>query len=171
MTMCQHVCIYADMYACMLAYMHACECICIYANIYTSMQVFMHICQHVCIYGDMYAYIYIHIYICTRHDSMTADSDEDEERRSDKGRPRARGSDASSRFAISPTVACSSDLTRLACLWLQQEMCGRRPAKIDPFAWACHGPQLPAVRQAETAAKSPRVQGGTRKGADENEGV
>ena len=37
-----HTCIYDDMYACMLAYMHACTCI--YANIYTSMQVFMHIC-------------------------------------------------------------------------------------------------------------------------------
>ena len=26
-----------------------------------------------------------------------------------------------------------SDLTKLACLWSQQELCGRRPAKFDPF--------------------------------------
>ena len=33
---------------------------------------------------------------------------------------------------------CSQDdLTKLACLWSQQELCGRRPAKIDPFEWAC----------------------------------
>ena len=31
------------------------------------------------------------------------------------------------------------DLTRLACLWSQQELCGRRPAKYDPLKWACKG--------------------------------
>ena len=29
------------------------------------------------------------------------------------------------------------DITKLACLWSQQELCGRRPAKCDPFEWAC----------------------------------
>ena len=29
------------------------------------------------------------------------------------------------------------DHTKLACLWSQQELCGRRPAKFDPFEWAC----------------------------------
>ena len=39
-------------------------------------------------------------------------------------------------------AATTSELTRLACLWSQQELCGRRPAKVDPFAWACHGTNL-----------------------------
>ena len=26
---------------------------------------------------------------------------------------------------------------KLACLWSQLELCGRRPAKIDPVKWAC----------------------------------
>ena len=34
-------------------------------------------------------------------------------------------------------TATASDLTCLACLWAEQELCGRRPAKCDPFAWAC----------------------------------
>lgn len=42
-----------------------------------------------------------------------------------------------------PTDGChDGDLTRLACLWSQQELCGRRPAKVDPFAWACHEPNI-----------------------------
>ena len=36
-----------------------------------------------------------------------------------------------------PTAVTAGDLTRLACLWSQQELCGRRPVKVDPFAWAC----------------------------------
>ena len=32
-----------------------------------------------------------------------------------------------------PIVATTGSLTRLACLWAEQELCGRRPAKIDPF--------------------------------------
>ena len=31
--------------------------------------------------------------------------------------------------------APTDDLTRLACLWSQQELCGRRPAGVDPFTW------------------------------------
>ena len=34
------------------------------------------------------------------------------------------------------------DLTRLACLWSQQELCGRRPKGVDPFEWVCHGPNV-----------------------------
>ena len=41
-----------------------------------------------------------------------------------------------------PTAVTTGDLTRLACLWPQQELCGRRPAKVDPFAWACREPNL-----------------------------
>ena len=41
-----------------------------------------------------------------------------------------------------PIVVTTGDLTRLACLWSQQELCGRRPAKVDPFAWACHEPNI-----------------------------
>ena len=41
-----------------------------------------------------------------------------------------------------PIAATTGDLTRLACLWSQQELCGRRPAKVDPFAWACHEPNV-----------------------------
>ena len=37
-----------------------------------------------------------------------------------------------------PIAATTGDLTRLACLWSQQELCVRRLAKVDPFAWACH---------------------------------
>ena len=39
-------------------------------------------------------------------------------------------------------TATASDLTRLACLWAEQELCGRRPAKCDPFAWACREKNL-----------------------------
>ena len=58
------------------------------------------------------------------------------------GRPRPMGSDVISNVATPPTAASDDDLTRLACLWSQQELCGRRPVKMDPFAWACHEPNV-----------------------------
>ena len=52
------------------------------------------------------------------------------------GQPRCReaaGKEPRKRAAATE----KGDLTRLACLWSQQELCGRRPAKYDPFKWAC----------------------------------
>ena len=52
------------------------------------------------------------------------------------GQPRCReaaGEEPRKRAA----ATAQGDLTRLACLWSQQELCGRRPAKYDPFKWAC----------------------------------
>ena len=44
--------------------------------------------------------------------------------------------------AHQPVAATAGDFTRLACLWSEQELCGRRPVKVDLFAWACHEPNL-----------------------------
>ena len=58
------------------------------------------------------------------------------------GRPRPEGRDVIPDVLPPPIAATAGDLTRLACLWLQQELCGRRPAKVDPFTWACHAPNV-----------------------------
>ena len=49
------------------------------------------------------------------------------------------------------------DLTRLACLWSQQELCGRRLAKIDPFEWACHEPNVDSFLLFARFKRLPKV--------------
>ena len=44
---CEHICIYAHIYAYMRAYMHICSHICIYASIYAYMRAYMHICSNI----------------------------------------------------------------------------------------------------------------------------
>ena len=57
MNLCSHMCIYARIYALMLAYVHICTHICIYARMHAYMHGFMHICTHICMYARMYAYM------------------------------------------------------------------------------------------------------------------
>ena len=56
-----------------------------------------------------------------------------------------------------PIAATTGDLTRLACLWSQQELCGRRPAKVDPFAWACHEPNIDSFMLFVRLKQLPKV--------------
>jgi len=49
------------------------------------------------------------------------------------------------------------DLTRLANLWSQQELCGRRPAKVDPFVWACHEPNIDSFMLFVRLKQLPKV--------------
>ena len=53
MHVCEHICIYARIYAHMRAYIHKCEHICIYASIYAYMHAYSHTCSH--IYASIYA--------------------------------------------------------------------------------------------------------------------
>ena len=53
---------------------------------------------------------------------------------------------------------CSpDDLTKLACLWSQEELCGRRPAKIDPFEWACHENNIDSFMLFTRLKRLPKV--------------
>lgn len=56
-----------------------------------------------------------------------------------------------------PVAATAGDLARLACLWSEQELCGRRPAKVDPFAWACHEPNLDSFMLFVRLKQLPKV--------------
>ena len=49
------------------------------------------------------------------------------------------------------------DITRLACLWSQQELCGRRPAKCDPFEWACQEGNIDSFVLFARLKRLPRV--------------
>ena len=56
-----------------------------------------------------------------------------------------------------PIAATTGDLTRLACLWAEQELCGRRPAKVDPFAWACREHNLDSFLLLVRLKQLPKV--------------
>ena len=49
------------------------------------------------------------------------------------------------------------DLTKLACLWAQQELCGRRPVKYDPFEWACKGRNVDSFLLYARLKRLPKV--------------
>ena len=59
-----HICIYASIYADMLACMQICSHVCIYANIHVDMLAYMQICPHNCLYANIYAYILAYMKIC-----------------------------------------------------------------------------------------------------------
>ena len=61
MHICGHTCIYASIYACMLAYMT------IYVSIHACMPAYMHIWRHICMYARIHAYVLAYMHIST-HD-------------------------------------------------------------------------------------------------------
>ena len=42
-------------------------------------------------------------------------------------------------------------------MWSQQELCGRRPAKIDPFEWACQGRNVDSFLLFTRLKRLPKV--------------
>ena len=70
--------------------------------------------------------------------------------------------------AHQPVAATAGDLTRLACLWSQQELCGRRPAKIDPFTWACREPNLDSFLLYVRLKQLPKVLPSARQSSNSN---